>query len=374
MDLADGYDPPALPGGATPTTYAYNLDRQLTQITRPDSQTIDFGYDSGGRASTVTVPGGQIGYDYGPTTGNLSSVTGPFAATDSLTFAYDGSLLTGVSWSGAVAGSLAATYDDDFRVTQTTVNGGSAVTFGYDQDGLLDQAGSLAIGRDAANGLIDSTTLGSVTTARAYNGFGEFDEYAAQVSSSDVFRTTYTRDGVGRITQIVETVQGTTRVLDYGYDVAGPSRRGDDRQRGDGHVHVRREREPAPGRTARRDRDGDLRQPGPAPHVRDGDRLRGRRVRAPGGQEGGRQPGAGAPVRGPAQPGGRARRLGPIEASTYGDNDPVGYTAWAIAPSSRVRFRARPSSTSSFTATIAPRTRSLWLTPSVAAVVKSTQS
>ena len=141
--------------------------------------------------------------------------------TDSLTFGYDGSLLTDVTWSGAVAGSLAATYDDDFRVTQTTVNGGSAVTFGYDEDGLRDQAGALAIAREPGNGLIDSTTLGSVTTSRAYNGFGEFDEYAAQVSSSDVFRTTYTRDGVGRITQIVETVQGTTRVLDYGYDLAG---------------------------------------------------------------------------------------------------------------------------------------------------------
>ena len=168
------------PAGTTPATYAYNLDRQLTQITRPDSQTIAFGYDTGGRASTVTVPGGQIGYGYDPTTGNLSSVTGPYASTDSLTFGYDGSLLTGVTWSGAVAGSLAATYDDDFRVTQTTVNGGSAVTFGYDDDGLLDQAGSLAIGRDAANGLITSTTLGSVTTSRAYNGFGEFDEYAAR--------------------------------------------------------------------------------------------------------------------------------------------------------------------------------------------------
>jgi len=210
----------ALPGGATPTTYA-NLDRQLTQITRPDSQTIDFGYDAGGRASTVTIPGGQIGYGYDATTGNLSSVTGPYASTDSLMFGYDGSLLTDVAWSGQVAGALSATYDDDFRVTQTTVNGGSAVTFGYDEDGLLDQAGALAIARDPGNGLIDSTTLGAVTTSRIYNGFGEWSEYAAEVSSTDVFRATYARDGVGRITQIVETVQGTTRVLDYGYDPAG---------------------------------------------------------------------------------------------------------------------------------------------------------
>lgn len=79
-----------------------------------------------------------------------------------------------MTWSGAVAGSTAVTYNPDFRVTSQTVNGAQAVSFGYDLDGLLTQAGALGLRRDAQNGRLDadSLTVGGTTlrTGYAYDG------------------------------------------------------------------------------------------------------------------------------------------------------------------------------------------------------------
>ncbi|MGH7572373.1 MAG: RHS repeat-associated core domain-containing protein [Gemmatimonadota bacterium] len=221
VDLTSSYAPPDLGPGAETTTYSYNLDRQLTQIVRPDSLAIEFAYDSGGRASSVTTPNGSLSYTYDATTGNLSSVAATDALTSDMGFSYDGSFLTGVTWSSPVTGSITATYDNDFRVTSTNVNGGNTAFFGYDQDGLLTQAEALTIARDTLNGLITGTTLQSVTTTRAYNAIGEWSELRAQQSGSDLFQTTYARDGVGRITRLTEFIQGDTTVYDYEYDAAG---------------------------------------------------------------------------------------------------------------------------------------------------------
>jgi YD repeat-containing protein len=60
VDLESDYNPPTV--GFTPrdTQYTYNLDRQLTLVTRPDGQTLSLGYDSGGRLSTLTLPGSLV--------------------------------------------------------------------------------------------------------------------------------------------------------------------------------------------------------------------------------------------------------------------------------------------------------------------------
>ena len=49
-----------------------------------------------------------------------------------LSYAYDGSLLTGTTWTGPVAGSVARAYDTDFRVATERVNGGHSVTLQHE--------------------------------------------------------------------------------------------------------------------------------------------------------------------------------------------------------------------------------------------------
>jgi RHS repeat-associated protein len=225
VNLEETYNPPDIGLPVDTTLYSYNLDKQLTLITRPDGQTVSLNYDTGGRLSTMTsssvIPaqaGIQIGYTYSSGTGNLSSITTP---SGGLTYTYDGSLLKGTSWSGTITGSVSFSYNNDFRITSETVNGGNSVNFTYDNDGLLTGAGSLSISRNIQNGLITGTTLGSTATSQSYNGFGELSQYTATYSGSQVFNVQYTRDALGRITQKVETVAGVTDTYTYVYDLAG---------------------------------------------------------------------------------------------------------------------------------------------------------
>ncbi len=113
----ESYVPPPTEDATAPaTTYSYNLDRNLTSTSRPDSQVITRDYDPAGRLSHVVTPQGTLTYDYFPPTpegettpvgtapGKLASIQGPMGV--SLSFGYDGFLQTGVTWSGEVSGRM----------------------------------------------------------------------------------------------------------------------------------------------------------------------------------------------------------------------------------------------------------------------------
>ncbi len=218
-DLEESYTAPDAGTGPDATAYAYNLDKQIATITRPDAQVISFGYDTGGRLATTTLPRGQVTYGYDVTSGNLTTITSPDGGT--LGYTYDGFLVMNEAWTGTVAGSVGLTYDADFRVTSRTVNGANAATFTFDNDGLLTGAGDMTITRSAQNGLMTGTTLGTLATTVGYNTFGEVSNYDASYSGSGVFTTSYTRDKLGRITTKAETIGGVTDNYAYTYDTAG---------------------------------------------------------------------------------------------------------------------------------------------------------
>ena len=173
VDFTEDYVAPDV-GVSRTTDYAYNLDKQLTRITRPDGKVLDFGYDTGGRLSLMALPRGTVQYVYNAATGKVSGVTAPDGG--SLAYTYDGPLPLSSAWAGAVPGSVVNTYNNDFRLASRSVNGGSTVNFGYDNDGLLTQAGSLALSYNANNGLPVGTTLGSLTTTLGFNTFAELEE------------------------------------------------------------------------------------------------------------------------------------------------------------------------------------------------------
>jgi RHS repeat-associated protein len=75
--------------------------------------------------------------------------------------------------------------------------------------------------RDAANDLLTGTTLGNITDTRTYNTFAESLTYTASYSGAPFYAAHYTRDPLGRITQKVETIHGSTDTFDYTYDLAG---------------------------------------------------------------------------------------------------------------------------------------------------------
>ncbi|EDN71249.1 Rhs family protein [Beggiatoa sp. PS] len=222
-DLQTQYTPPSA-GLATPQTqYVYNLDKQLTKIVRPDGQSIDFAYDATkGRLNALNTPIGSYSYAYNDTSGQLTTVTAPDG--NSLSYQYDGSLPLSVTWGGTIQGNLAVSYDNDFRVTSTRINGDNAVNYEYDADSLLVKAGDLWLVRDSENGLLKGTQLGGkdgIVTQRAYNPFGELASDTASYSGNVRYNNQYTRDKLGRITQKVETLEGVTTTYAYDYDQAG---------------------------------------------------------------------------------------------------------------------------------------------------------
>jgi RHS repeat-associated protein len=159
----------------------------------------------------------QVSYD--PGTGHLASLGSP--GGEIITYSYDGFLPIGTTWSGPVTGAVSHSYDNNFRVVSTSVNGSDPVTFQYDQDDLLIKAGSLTLQRSSANGLLAGTTLGGITTAQSYNGFGELSELQASFGSAPLYQVTYTHDQLGRIAEKVETIGNVTEIHGYHYDSAG---------------------------------------------------------------------------------------------------------------------------------------------------------
>jgi RHS repeat-associated protein len=151
--------------------------------------------------------------------GSLRTITAPDGGM--VTYSYDGSLLTDTTWSGAVAGAIHRTYSNDFLNTSESVNSGNTLSFGYDQDNLLTQAGTLMLSRDPRNGLFTGSTLGSVTDTLSYNSFGEISAYEVFSGGTTLFSTQNTRDDVSRIVQSIETIGGATHTDTYTYDVAG---------------------------------------------------------------------------------------------------------------------------------------------------------
>jgi len=68
---------------------------------------------------------------------------------------------------------------------------------------------------------MSKTTLGNITTNYTYSTFGEMDSFTVKNTDTEYFKTLYTRNKLGRITQKTETIEGTTNTYVYKYDVAG---------------------------------------------------------------------------------------------------------------------------------------------------------
>ncbi|HXU62344.1 MAG TPA: RHS repeat-associated core domain-containing protein, partial [Polyangia bacterium] len=214
------YAAPAVPGVASSTTsYSYNLDRQLTLITRPDGETIAVGYDAAGRLSTTTYDAGTVTRIYSPTTGQLVNVAASDGGTIDL--AYDGKLLLSTTWTGVVSGNVSHTWNSEFRMNTQSVNGDGGVAYTYDPDGLITGAGALTIARDPTSGLISGSTLGAVTDAEIHNSFGERTSYIARYNGQPIFQAQTTPDQVGRVVDRTETVDGQSHAYHYAYDAAG---------------------------------------------------------------------------------------------------------------------------------------------------------
>jgi RHS repeat-associated protein len=219
IDQLELYDPPALPTGPTPTSWGYTLDGQLDLVTRPGGDMVDVGQDDAGRRSSNASSQGTITRGYHPVTGKLETLGGPVGVN--LTFGYDGHLLTDVTWSGAISGTLHRVFDNDLRVDIETINGAHLVNYDHDADGLLTGAGGLVLTRDPQNGRITGTNLEAVIETVTYDDFGAVEDRVVHAGAAALMSLHYEPDALGRIHEKTETILGETHVEIYLYDAAG---------------------------------------------------------------------------------------------------------------------------------------------------------
>jgi RHS repeat-associated protein len=245
----ESYTPPV--GNAV--SFQYDLDRRMDLIdfgldafNQPNQ--VDFEYHpTTGQLSTITSPTGTI--NVGFENGHMTSLSAPSISGSIVTsIAYDGFLPTTLSWAGPVAGEVNWTYNDRFLIATETIGAlpATTVNYSYDDDGLVTQAGGLAIARDPANGRVVSKTIGNIRESFAYNEFAELSRQTVELmNGTSVVETLYdvvyddngvngNRDALGRITKKTEWIvsgdvpngDGSPRALDartydYGYNPEG---------------------------------------------------------------------------------------------------------------------------------------------------------
>jgi RHS repeat-associated protein len=224
VDLTNSYTPPAAPD-TIHTRYEYNLNRQLTKIFRPDGTVINFTYgpscgcSNSGKPIAISYDRGTLFYSYSPDKGQLSSIVTP--SSDTLSYNYDGFLLTNVQWKGAVKGNLFMRYDENFRMFRQSINNYYDIYYSYDDDGLLTYVGNMQITHNPSNGLITGTSIGNITGEYSYNNYGEMNSYTAKNYGSEFYSSVYDQDSLGRIKSVTETVNGITNKFNYGYNTYG---------------------------------------------------------------------------------------------------------------------------------------------------------
>ncbi len=213
------YAPPLVGGQSNATLFTYDADRRATRIEYADGGVAQFTYaGTSCQLSLADLDNRQRSYGY-DAAGRLISLSSSDGVA--LQHAYDGKLLTNVTWSGVVGGSVSRTFDHNLRVTSLRVSGGNPINIQYDSDDFPTQVGDVVLTRSPLNGTITGTRLGSLSDSNRHDGFGATTNYTAHHAGNLVYAADFTRDALGRISRKTETMGTTTRIFDYSYDSAG---------------------------------------------------------------------------------------------------------------------------------------------------------
>ncbi len=176
------------------TQYIYDKQRRVTDIIRPSGKKITNQYQNG---ELVQINTSEDWFDYSYDCGGKVS----FISKDmeSISYQYDGDLLTNIQFSGTLYAEIGMAYDNKFQLKSLSY-ADQKENYSYDKDGLLTQSGEFNITRDAINGLAAKVTDGSFTLNRTYNRFGEL-----KTQNNKRFKLKLTRED-GRIAHKNEVI------------------------------------------------------------------------------------------------------------------------------------------------------------------------
>ena len=237
VNLLATYAPPTASGPTGSTSYGYDNDSLLISLKEPAGLTASYDRDSAGRLGTVTYPTGvgteSLTYSYElDHTKTIASALGP-----TLSYTYDGDMVTQEHYTGTYAHDVNKTYDNFTRLKTRNIDGLATATLDYDADGRLSTVtgtgSTYTISHTADspnnNGMLTGTSFvaggGTIDDHYEYNTFGEVTHYwVTYNSTTTIYDVSYMRNATtGRIDGKSEKIgpagsYSTHLAVTYGYD------------------------------------------------------------------------------------------------------------------------------------------------------------
>ena len=205
LELVASYLPPSVNSKITGATiYSYNLDKQLTAVAKPDGSQMQYRYDTAsGLLSSISTVSGNQNYIYQSQSSLLTSETSIDGIMTS--YSYAGPVPVAITNSGAVTSKFSSSYNADGSINKIDVQGASGASishaYTYDKDGLVTQVNSLSVSRNGY-GAIKSDSIGIVKETLAYDLNGATASRQMTDGKWPLFTAKYTRDTVGRLTDV----------------------------------------------------------------------------------------------------------------------------------------------------------------------------
>jgi len=214
-------------------TVQYGIDGNTSQIVDQTGFTTNYLYDAVGRLSKLTDANGNLieSYSYDPA-GNISSETKGNGTSTTYQYNADGAItqITNLAPGGAINSQLTYVYNAVGQVTSMTT-GGVTTTYGYDADGELTSAsapGETILYAYNPAGNRTSVTDNGVVTDYASNSVNEYTQVGDTTyhydnngnlisATANGQTTTYSFNALNQLAG----VSGSTGTYSYTYDALG---------------------------------------------------------------------------------------------------------------------------------------------------------
>lgn len=209
-------------GGLAVMTQRYDADFALvTRLLGLSSQT--YGYDAFGRLTTIDEGSAVISNTFAPASRLATTTRTPSAGSaTTVELVRDGSLVTGLRFSGPVAAQANYTLDSALNHTRVDFTIGSTslpTTLGFDKERSIVQRGPLLLQRSGPGGAVSRITdTGSrLVQTQTYDASGRPSGVNVTVNGIAVYSYALERDPMGLVTGRTETVAGVGTPYTYGY-------------------------------------------------------------------------------------------------------------------------------------------------------------